>query len=128
MLFTVMLRFCTIFDHICNIVYEDMKRVVFTISEELVETIELAIHKFGFATRAEFYRHSALFFLQQAGLLGGQGLQETSKSMEDMLPPKEQISEHAAYQKELAEFLMKYNEEHDTDLPLPLGYKESQGL
>lgn len=100
-----------------------MKKVVFTISEELMETVEIAIRKFGFATRAEFYRHAALVFLQQTGLLSEKG--EHSATVHQ---PEEELSDFEAHQKELAEFLMKYNKENGTDLPLPPGYTQSSSL
>ena len=96
-----------------------MKRIVFTVSEEFLEVIEIAMSKFGLSTRAEFFRHAALLFLQQVNLLGAEG-DNIAMAAGDS---EEQVSDFQAQQKELVEFIERYNREHGTNFPLPPTYK-----
>jgi hypothetical protein len=116
-LFTRMFKFCTIFDLILNIAFfNTMKRVVFTVSEELLDIVEEAIMKLGLSTRAEFFKHSALVFLQQTGFLGGANSQPQINAPTEEEVMADEFDEH---QKKLAEFLTNYNREHGTNFPLP---------
>jgi len=41
-----------------------MKKMLFKISNELTEQIDEAVNRWGFSTRAEFFRHAAIEFLR----------------------------------------------------------------
>jgi metal-responsive CopG/Arc/MetJ family transcriptional regulator len=45
-------------------IYGEQKKMVFKISVELVEQIDEAVARWGFSTRAEFFRHAAIEFLR----------------------------------------------------------------
>ena len=44
-----------------------MKKMIFTISDPLAEQIATAIERWGFANRAEFFRHASIEFLRNDG-------------------------------------------------------------
>lgn len=60
-----------------------MKRVVFLVSGEMIKIAEMAMLKLGFATRAEFFKHTAFLFLYQAGFINAKtlGLHEIAQTL-----------------------------------------------
>ena len=44
-----------------------MKKMIFTISDPLAKQIDTAIERWGFANRAEFFRHASIDFLRNDG-------------------------------------------------------------
>jgi len=44
-----------------------MKKVIFNIADSLTEQIDVAIERWGFANRAEFFRHASIEFLRNDG-------------------------------------------------------------
>lgn len=44
-----------------------MKKVIFNISDTLAEQIDIAVKRWGFANRTEFFRHASIDFLRNDG-------------------------------------------------------------
>lgn len=47
--------------------FTSMKKVIFNISDTLAEQIDIAVEKWGFANRTEFFRHASIEFLRNDG-------------------------------------------------------------
>lgn len=60
-----------------------MKKMIFNVSDLLADQINAAVEKWGFANRAEFFRHASIEFLRNDGRLmpADETLHEHQKAM-----------------------------------------------